>query len=201
MQRVASRVRVGTVVIGVALLAWAGWSGWRVAFGTAGIEVHNRPGVRAEYDEALAEYHRYLAATQGDVDRLMAAIRSNRRRVFIESLNPHPDPARLKELQEASRRARQELAAIVIPSPLPGQPIVYPIAYPPVAAAAFVPVAALVGAWALRRPAARRRQLGLCANCGYDLRATPDRCPECGGPGWLLGEWCGHTLAPHRSSE
>lgn len=76
------------------------------------------------------------------------------------SIDTPISPARLNErLRIVSRRWQAQIPFIL-----------------PIAAVACAVVAA--GVPLVRK--LRTRRPGTCRHCGYDLRATPDRCPECG---------------------
>jgi len=45
----------------------------------------------------------------------------------------------------------------------------------------FLPLAAAsIAAFSIHQRQERRVRLNCCLKCGYDLRATPEKCPECG---------------------
>ena len=68
--------------------------------------------------------------------------------------------------------------------------------------AAWVPhwlVALVFAAWPVRRiylweRSRRRKKHGLCEGCGYDLRGSTEKCPECGR---LIAKTTGEVPVPH----
>ena len=79
-------------------------------------------------------------------------------------------------ISEASAEMQTMLAAV----PMVERCSVKSIAYWPLLIVTSLPIAYWLLIERRRHLAKRRRAAGLCPRCGYDMRASPDRCPECG---------------------
>lgn len=101
-------------------------------------------------------------------------------------------PSERRWLRAGFRFQRQSMRYPPLDSGIPAGTVQYYYAEVPywslLALTALLPTALLI-ARARRRRLTRRRERGLCARCGYDLRASPGRCPECGEPPAPLGSF------------
>ncbi len=67
------------------------------------------------------------------------------------------------------------LSMVLVPKELPSW-----IWWLPYSLVVGVPIVGIVSGIRRERRQQLRREHGLCVSCGYDLRASPHRCPECG---------------------
>jgi hypothetical protein len=128
-----------------------------------------------EYD---AQFRLVGEQTPDDEERL----------AFSETAESRQPPDSLNFYGNAYRFQRDDQLEHFVTGPrlkVYGRGTVLVVPFGPLVLMMAVLPAIYVAMYALQKRRGRRRMAGLCIRCGYDLRATPGRCPECGasGPG------------------
>ena len=150
---------------------------WRLSSDRGWLSLSNEPERAAEAAAWRAEAGARAAAVRLHRDKLLILLARQR-----DPMNPDPMGVQRRiDIERSNLLAAYELLRAAESKPRTVTP---PQGYStPYAAAAcalgFGPLswlAVLALRWA-RRP---RPRAGCCRVCGYDLRASPERCPECG---------------------
>ncbi|MDB5318427.1 MAG: hypothetical protein JWN40_58 [Phycisphaerales bacterium] len=152
---------------------------WEITSRRGSLWFDNYPQSRLESNQWHATFKESLA----EDERLFDRMRTN-----ISAADWNPDEvararrefARARRELEESRRRYQERLSTMTRARTPYVRLMQHRHLTVAAWFSVLPLFTMI--WMSRAWAKRRRQRGgtFCSVCNYDLRATPDRCPECG---------------------
>jgi hypothetical protein len=151
---------------------------WELASERGMLKVDNGPQCRLESERYTRERARLMRECVQLYGQSQALRRDLERVSESQRADVEAELARVLALSQSNLEQRKAILAKPATTSLP---VAHALRHVVIAAVTAVAPALWLATFVLAGAVGRRRKIaGLCARCGYDLRATPDRCPECG---------------------